>query len=77
MSDLTRKKQEHDKEVQRISKELKRLGRQRRSGGKLQVCTGQRNTAQALMVMREGQPTTAMAFSNHNVNQTIQTPPVG
>ena len=62
MSDLTRKTQELDKEVQRISKELKRLGCQRRSGGKVHVCTGQRNTAQALMVMREGEPTAAMAF---------------
>ena len=62
MSDLTRKKQELDKEVHRISKELKRLGCQRRSGGKVHVCTGQRNTAQALMVMREGEPTAAMAF---------------
>ena len=62
MSDLKRKKQELDKEVRRISKELKRLGRQRRSGGKLQICTGQRNAAQALMVMRDGEPTAAMAF---------------
>ena len=62
MCDLKRKKQELDNEVRRISKELKRLGRQRRSGGKLQLSAGQRNTAQALMVMREGEPTAAMAF---------------
>ena len=62
MSDLKRKRQELDQEVRRISKELKQLGRQRRSGGKLQVSAGQRNTALALMVMREGEPTAAMAF---------------
>ena len=62
MSDLKRKKQELDQEVRRISKELKQLGRQRRSGGKLQVSAVQRNTALALMVMHEGEPTAGMAF---------------
>ena len=62
MSDLKRKKQELDEELRRTSRELKRLGRERRNGGKLRVSAGQRNTAQVLMVMREGEPTAAMAF---------------
>ena len=62
MSDFERKKQELDEEVRRISKELKRLGRQRRSCGTKRLSAAQLNTAQALMVMREGELTGTMAF---------------
>ena len=57
-----KEKQELEEKVRCMSKELKRLQRQRRSSGQLRVFTGQWNTAQALMAMREGEPTAAMAF---------------
>ena len=62
MDDLKRKRQELDQEVWRIPQELKQLRRQGRSAGRLQVSAGQRNAARALMAMREGEPTAAMAF---------------
>ena len=62
MSDLKRKKQGLAQEVQRISKELRRLRRQQPTGGKLQIGAAQRTTARALMVMREADHTAAMAF---------------
>ena len=62
MSDLTRRKQELDEEVRRISHELKRLRKQGRRAGKPEVTAGQRSTARVLIAMRDGEPTAAMAF---------------
>ena len=62
MSDLARRKQELDEEVRRISQEVKRLRKQGRRPGRLQVTAGQWSTARVLMVMRDGEPTAALAF---------------
>ena len=59
MSDLARRKQELDEEVRRIAQNLKRLRKQGRRPGRLQVTAGQRNTARVLMAMRNGEPTAA------------------
>ena len=72
MSDLTRRKQELDEEVRRISHELKRLRKQGRRAGSLEVTAGQRSTARVLTAMRDGEPTAAMAFlkANHTGEPT-------
>ena len=62
MNELKRKKQDLDKEVSRMSKELRKLRRRVCTDGKFQLREPQRTTARALMVMREGEPTAAMDF---------------
>ena len=75
MSDLARRKQELDEEVRRIAQALKRLRKQGRRAGRLEVTPGQRSTARVLMAMRDGEPTAAMAFlkSKHKGEPTAAT----
>ena len=75
MSDLARRKQELDEKVRRISQELKRLRKQGRRAGGLEVTANQRSTARVLMAMRDGEPTAAMAFlkSKHKGEPTAAT----
>ena len=75
MSDLARRKQELEEKVRRISQELKRLRKQGRRAGGLEVTANQRSTARVLMAMRDGEPTAAMAFlkSKHKGEPTAAT----
>ena len=62
MSDLKRKKQALEQELQRIAQEMRKVKRKHATCGHLQITAGQRTTARALMVMRDGEPTAAMTF---------------
>ena len=62
MSGLKRKKQEMEQELQRISNELRKVRRKHATGAHWHVTATQRTAARALMVMRDGEPTAAMAF---------------
>ena len=62
MSGLKRKQQELSEELKKISQEVKRLTRQRRAGGIAKIGPAMRNTARTLMVLRQGEPTAAVAF---------------
>ena len=62
MSDLRRKKQALEQELQRIAQEMRKVKRKHATCGHLHITAGQRTTARALMVMRDGEPTAAMTF---------------
>ena len=62
MGDLERKKHALVHDLQQISKGVKNLRRQLPTGGQWQISAAQRMPARALIVMRDGEPTTAMAF---------------
>ena len=62
MSDLRRKKQALEQELQRIAQEMREVKRKHATCGHLHITAGQRTTARALMVMRDGEPTAAMTF---------------
>ena len=62
LGDLKRKKHELVQDLQQIAKGVKKLRRQLPTGGQLQISAAQRTAARALMVMRDGEPTAAMAF---------------
>ena len=62
MGDLKMKKHALVQDLQQISKGVKKLRRQLPIGGQLQISAAQRTAARALMVMRDGEPTAAMAF---------------
>ena len=62
MSALNKKRQAVEHELRRISKEMRKVKRKRVTGGDLLLTAAQRTTARALMVMRAGEPTAAMAF---------------
>ena len=62
MGDLERKKHALVHDLQQISKGMKNLRRQLPTGGQWQISAAQRMAARALIVMRDGELTTAMAF---------------
>ena len=62
LGDLKRKKHALVQDLQQIAKGVKKLRRQLPTGGQLQISAAQRTAARALMVMRDGEPTAAMAF---------------
>ena len=62
MSELKRKKEELEQEIRRISTEMRNVRRKHATGGHWHMTAAQRTTARALMVMRDGEPTAAMAF---------------
>ena len=56
------RKRQLDQDVQRISKELRLLLRKRTRDARVRISKAQESTARALMMMRAGEPTAAMAF---------------
>ena len=62
MGDLERKKHALVHNLQQISIGMKNLRRQLPTGGQWQISAAQRMAARALIVMRDGELTTAMAF---------------
>ena len=59
---LKRTTQELEQELRRISNEMRKVRRQRPTGGNVQISAAQRTTTRALMVMRDGEPTATMTF---------------
>ena len=59
MADLKRKREEMEERIACISKELKKLGRQRKRVEKVHIPAGRRAAARALMGIGEGEPTAA------------------
>ena len=59
---LKRATQELEQELRRISNEMRKVRRQRPTGGNVQISAAQRTRTRALMVMRDGEPTATMTF---------------
>ena len=62
MEGLRKQKQALKEELKRITQEMRRKRKRQPSAGGVGVTESQRKTARALMVMRAGEPTAAMAF---------------
>ena len=62
MEGLRKQKQALEAELKRITQEMRRKRKRQPSAGGVGVTESQHKTARALMVMRAGEPTAAMAF---------------